>query len=280
MRRHTCILHVRCRTNYHISFRLQLPIGYFALDCQCHYIYIKVVPLSSSEWQIIQFLSTDPLRADIRNHTILNMSIIPAGEWVFFVQAFWYDNWVLPPFDTVNSRLKMSRQLLEGLAFMHEHGIGHGDIHPGNLLWNHDGTRGNGVSCFVEPGHIAVPFQSTFDVRFAFIDFGFLVRFDPGDTKHLAEPGHCPPDEFAAPEQFRTGEQYDLFALDVYNLGRVLEHELEEATKTESFVCVHSGARSQNRTSNPASNASINCRQQPQSEPQPREHSQPHHHDL
>jgi len=45
------------------------------------YVYIKAVPLSSSEWQIIQFLSTDPLRADIRNHTIPNVSMIPAGEW-------------------------------------------------------------------------------------------------------------------------------------------------------------------------------------------------------
>ena len=97
----------------YVDFCTQLPIGYFALDRQRRYVYIKAVPLSSSEWQIIQFLSTDPLRADIRNHTIPNVSIIPAGEWVFFVQAFWYDNWDLPPFDTVNSRLEMSRQLLE-----------------------------------------------------------------------------------------------------------------------------------------------------------------------
>ena len=97
----------------HVDFCGQLPIGYFALDRQSRYVYIKAVPLESSEWQIIQALSTDPLRADVRNHTIPNVRIIPAGEWVFIVQAFWYSHWNLPPFDTVKSRLEMARQVLE-----------------------------------------------------------------------------------------------------------------------------------------------------------------------
>ena len=105
-------------------------------------------------------------------------------------------------------------------------------------MWNHDGSRNSEVRHFIEPGHISVPFQSTFDFRFAFIDFGFSVRFDPGDTNHLIEPGQSPPDEFAAPEQCRTGEQYDLFASDVYNLGRVLEHELEQATKVSDLPLI------------------------------------------
>ena len=104
-------------------------------------------------------------------------------------------------------------------------------------MWNHDGTRYNGVSHFVEPGQIAVPFQSTFDFRFAFIDFGFSVRFGPDDADHIVESQHCPPDEFASPEQ-RRGGKYDIFASDVYNLGRFLEHELEEATRVGDFLLI------------------------------------------
>jgi hypothetical protein len=71
-----------------------------------------------------------------------------AGEWVFIVQAAWSPLWDFPPFDTLQTRLEMARQVLEvifeffssdslpdpfsmklsvkGLAFMHENGIGHG----------------------------------------------------------------------------------------------------------------------------------------------------------
>jgi hypothetical protein len=45
----------------------------------------------------------------------------------------------------------------------------------------------------------------------------------------LVEPQQIPPEPFAAPEQSRMGEPYDIFASDVYNLGKVLEHNLDVA---------------------------------------------------
>jgi hypothetical protein len=61
----------------------------------------------------MRFLSTDPLRADSRNHTIPHVRILVAGEWVFIVQAAWSPYWDLPPFDTLQTRLEMARQVLE-----------------------------------------------------------------------------------------------------------------------------------------------------------------------
>ena len=108
---------------------------------------MKAVPRSSTELSIVQYLSTDPLRADPRNHTIPVVEFLMAGEWVFIIQASWSPHWDTPPFDKLQTRLEMARQLLEvvfffltdlilanltsilspkGLAFMHENGIGHG----------------------------------------------------------------------------------------------------------------------------------------------------------
>jgi hypothetical protein len=96
----------------------------------------------------MQFLSTGPLRVDPRNHTIPHVRILTSGDWVFIVQATWSPYWDDPPFDTLQTRLEMARQLLEvlrvffyqvtcflnhpvyiilkGLVFMHENGVGHG----------------------------------------------------------------------------------------------------------------------------------------------------------
>jgi hypothetical protein len=43
-----------------------------------------------------------------------------------------------------------------------------------------------------------------------------------------------PPSHFAAPEQTQS-EPYDIFASDVFNVGRVLQNELEKSQE----VCIH-----------------------------------------
>ena len=102
------------------------------------------------------------------------------------------------------------------------------DIHCANILWNHDDTRNPRADN--QPGKPAVPFHSTFDFRIAFIDFGSATRFTPGETTHFITADHIPPSAFAAPEQSQD-EPYDVLRSDVYNVGKVLEHELEEASK-------------------------------------------------
>jgi serine/threonine protein kinase len=84
------------------------------------------------------------------------------------------------------------------------------------------------------PGQPAVLFHSTFRFCFAFIDFGSAVQFSPDATDHLITAEHMPPSRFAAPEQTQS-EPYDIFASDVFNMGKVLQNELEEADR----VCIH-----------------------------------------
>jgi serine/threonine protein kinase len=99
-------------------------------------------------------------------------------------------------------------------------------------LWNHDHCRALHVE-FV-PGQPAVPFHSTFRFCFAFIDFGSAVQFSPDAADHLVTAEHMPPSHFAAPEQTQS-EPYDIFASDVFNVGRVLQTELEEAKEVRTF---------------------------------------------
>ena len=86
----------------------------------------------------------------------------------------------------------------------------------------------------MKPGQPAVPFHSTFDFRFAYIDFGCAVHFSPDATDHLVTAEHIPPSHFAAPEQ-SEGKPYDMFASDVFNVGKVFQTELEEAMQVRKL---------------------------------------------
>ncbi|KAJ7817047.1 armadillo-type protein [Mycena olivaceomarginata] len=118
-------------------------------------------------------------------------------------------------------------KLLEGLWFMHIHCIAHGDIHPKNILWNHETKRPRNVSRPTTTRKS--PFHSRFDFRMAYIDFGCSMKFTPGN-RYLMNSGLRPPSEWAAPEQLHA-EPYDVCAADVYMLGRVLKTELEAGRK-------------------------------------------------
>ncbi|KAL1749244.1 kinase-like domain-containing protein [Schizophyllum fasciatum] len=184
-----------------------------ALDPHYRMVIIKAVHAESSEWRIINFLSSGSRREDPRNHTIPLVEIIHAREYVFIVQACWDYSWAFPPFDS-------------GLCFMHEQGISHGDIHSANVLWNHDGAR---PSSFLQDP--CPKLHSTFDARYAFIDFGAAIH-SLEDADRYAIPRTYPPEEYAAPEQILE-IPIDRFAADVYNLGRVMEKELYNAFKQQ-----------------------------------------------
>jgi len=201
---------------------------HLALDRHFRNVFVEVMPIDSAQCQILQLLSSNPLRADAHNHTIPHVKFIPAGNWMFVSQACWGDTWNWPCFDTIRSRLEMARQVIEGVAFMHENRIGHGDLHPHNIVFNHDNMRTLEVG---EPavGAPIAPFHSTFDFRMAFIDFECAVHFEEG-VLPLVRAHSLPPSDIAAPEQLDGGaEKYNMFAADVYSLGRTLQKELKRA---------------------------------------------------
>ncbi|EPQ54762.1 hypothetical protein GLOTRDRAFT_130116 [Gloeophyllum trabeum ATCC 11539] len=205
---------------------------YLGLDKVGRQVLFKAVTRDSAEYKVLSHLRSHNLRQDPRNHTI-PATLVSAGDMVFVIQPYWGRCWDWPSPDSVTARFKIVFQLLEGLVFMHENRVGHGDIHRENILWNHSDCRGWTTGEHdPPPGYL---FHSTFDFRMAYIDFGCSTLLEPGQSR-MVPSNSRPPSDFAAPEQTAEGDSYDVFAADVYNLGKVLQWELEEALKHDDPV--------------------------------------------
>lgn len=107
------------------------------------------------------------------------------------------------------------------------------DIHRYNIVWNHYDSR----HPVKGPSKGSLPLDP-FDFRMAFIDFGSARSFPP-NSRPLVQVTERPPDQFAAPEQLIEGNKYDMFAADVYNLGRVLQLELDEVDPEVRTTLLH-----------------------------------------
>ncbi|KAJ6476852.1 kinase-like domain-containing protein [Mycena sanguinolenta] len=141
------------------------------------------------------------------------------------LQACWGTSAFSPPWDSLRTRLYLARQLLQGLTYMHKKGVAHGDVHPENIVCNHEDVRFS-----IKSG---TKFQSLFDFQLAFIDFENSVRVPAGSLQALAPVGAIrPPEPFAAPELV-SSSHVDFFAADVFSTGQVLLLEVQAAGTTE-----------------------------------------------
>ncbi|KIJ30966.1 hypothetical protein M422DRAFT_53565 [Sphaerobolus stellatus SS14] len=118
----------------------------------------------------------------------------------------------------------MARKIVECLVWLHGQGVAHGDIHPGNIVISHDNAR-------ERPACAENDFRKVSELEYALIDFGAAHVF-PGMDSPLAYPETTPPEAFSSSEQKEQhdkGGVIDVFAADVYNLGKTLERELDAA---------------------------------------------------
>ncbi|KAK7007790.1 kinase domain-containing protein [Favolaschia claudopus] len=198
-----------------------------AYDTQDRVCGIKALHNSRSreEIDIITYLNSPKLRACPDNHTIPILDKIVTEEWTFIVMPYWPRSvQTCIPWE-VEDYFNRLAQALEGLAFMHRHGIAHRDISIGNMLLNvHYGIPGV-YSSFARR-----------NIALAYIDFGCARRFPAGsDPASWMGTGHWGTMDHAAPEVPRADsvgigrgapQPYQLAPVDIYALGSVLMRAL------------------------------------------------------
>ena len=107
------------------------------------------------------------------------------------------------------------------------------DIHPGNVMCNHENKLPNGKSGLKG-------YCSTFKFRVAYIDFDNSSEVDP-NGRPITEICKGPPTQYAAQEQIKWRDDempYDMRAADVFNLGRVLQHLVNKNVRDFIIICL------------------------------------------
>ncbi|KAM5532635.1 hypothetical protein V8D89_013679 [Ganoderma adspersum] len=188
-------------------------------------VLLKRVAADSMEVKIASYFSSQGIREDPRNHCIPVLDVIPDKDnsnKCYLVMPFlrYVDR---PPFESVQSILDCGEQLLEGLVFMHEHGVAHRDCAYKNLMMDATSLYPHGfhpVRLDQLPQHLrrAAPIRSRADVAVAYylVDFGISSWFQPNDTDRLVL-GTSGLDQ-DVPE-LSDDVPYDPFKLDIFVLG-------------------------------------------------------------
>ncbi|KAJ7636232.1 kinase-like domain-containing protein [Roridomyces roridus] len=195
-----------------------------AYDSQDRVCAIKALhnERSRDELDILAYLNTPKLRAAPGNHTIPVLDTIVTEDFTFVVMPYWPRSvQACIPWE-VDDYFRRIEQALEGLAFLHRHGIIHRDISSGNLLLNMHSIDAGVYAPLSRRG-----------IALAYIDFGCAVRFPVGerrkDPSAWMGTGQWGTMEHAAPEVPRAGDSgspYHLPPVDVYALGSVLKRAL------------------------------------------------------
>ncbi|KAG8979886.1 hypothetical protein FRB90_007845, partial [Tulasnella sp. 427] len=201
-------------------------------------VMLKIAPHDSPEITLQEYLSSEEMQRDPRNHTLPLLQVLrdPSDPKTVILVLPLVRRVDEPPPASVRECCDMIEQTLEGLIFLHEHKIAHRDCAWGNIMmdgralfpkgWHPqlratypDGTEMKNPT----PSRTAIG-----GVRYYFIDFGISSR---DQDKVLGIDGQEP-----APELSAT-VPYDPYKLDVFILGMAYRHLLlEEHTGAEVLL--------------------------------------------
>ncbi|KAJ7689955.1 hypothetical protein B0H17DRAFT_1201982 [Mycena rosella] len=195
----------------------------FGIDRHRRQVVLKAVPTESPELKALHLFSGPSLRADKRNRVIPVLDFVEtAHDFVIIIMPAWGLCWQSPPCGSMTTRGELAMKLTETLQFLHANGVAHGDIHPLNIVINHLDSRN-----FSESNEN--DFRLSSNIEYAYIDFGSAHTFTPG-VSSCGSPRTIPPEGISSPEQKAAADEenldINLFAADVYNLGKTLEQEL------------------------------------------------------
>ncbi|KAI0676773.1 kinase-like domain-containing protein [Trametes maxima] len=192
-------------------------------------VYLKKVPSSSHELEILSYLSSEEMRHDPRNHCVPLLDVLQDHSdpsTVFMVMPFlrYIDS---PQFETVDDTLECLDQVLEGLVFIHDHGVAHRDCAFKNIMMDASSLYPQG---FHPVSQTKLPdvsdtaptlSRSAAPVRYYFIDFGISTRFTPNSSRLVL--GAMGLDQ--EPPELSEDVPYDPFKLDIFLIGNLIRRE-------------------------------------------------------
>ncbi|KAJ7148050.1 hypothetical protein C8R43DRAFT_1069138 [Mycena crocata] len=174
-----------------------------------------------SELRIATLLSSETLRSDRRNHTIL------------------FDD---PPFHCPAEFIEAMQQYLEGLQFMHDQNICHLYAHaPKNLMMDETRVVPAG-SHFIHP-RTHTGFRRLFrsnnrcavgPVDYYYINFGLSLHF-PGGQATVTALGVLR--TFDTIPELSVTEPYNPFKVDIYQLGLLMRKLIEVRSEVAHPLC-------------------------------------------
>jgi len=187
------------------STRLKPTVGKaISHDASTGVVALKLLDGATEELQILQRLLAFQSEA---NHTIKLLDVIKLDTELSSCCHVIVMPWQMTLTQCLEEkhfsirRESLRIQFLEGVAFLHEHGIAHLDLKPGNVLVH-------GKSGSLSP-------------RLSIIDFGLSVFAESEET--LVE-GYRGTPSWAAPEVEENARKYSAILADRFSCGKVLKY--------------------------------------------------------
>ncbi|KAI0643711.1 hypothetical protein C8Q79DRAFT_1120662 [Trametes meyenii] len=193
-------------------------------------IYLKKIRVDSDELELLRFLSSPEMVQDPHNHCVRLLDIIyDPDEIGFCFVVMPYLRWIdCPPFEYVEDMLECGEQILEGLVFLHDHGVAHRDCAYKNIMMDATAMYPKGFHPIREgflpdnSGQAPVLHRIDVPIKYYFIDFGISTRFSVNQQPRLVLGTQGLDDE--VPELSDT-VPYDPFRTDVFIIGNLFQQQ-------------------------------------------------------
>ncbi|KAJ7589483.1 kinase-like domain-containing protein [Mycena floridula] len=179
-------------------------------------VVLKIVLDNTEELRLSQILSSASFRDDSQNHCVNVLKVIsfPGRRFKIMVYLFYCD------------AILLESIMLEGLEFMHEKNIAHGDISQGNIMMDGSKVVPSGLHfsssiCYArDSGLLFIPRKTKHrcrvaPVRYYFIDFGLSQgqRISTEDRQLVGQWKVTP--------EMAQDDPYNPFNADIVRLGTV-----------------------------------------------------------
>ncbi|KAI8993985.1 hypothetical protein BD414DRAFT_535053 [Trametes punicea] len=207
-------------------------------------VVLKQVMMSCFPYEVAisQYLSSEPLASDSRNHCVPIYEVLDVPDdkdLKLLVMPLLHD-FTEPRFLTVGEAVECRRQLIEDLDFMHTHHVAHRDIMPLNIMMDppplfpdlfHFASPWMKRDRYGSPKHYTRTGRPT---KYYYIDLGLSRKFNPAKGPSRSWPIWG--GDRTVPEFQRSDDPCDPFPIDIYYLGNTFRKVFLEARDHVPFA--------------------------------------------